>query len=166
MWYGLRVPTAITPLVARRPDATNLRAGSNSRNCGSPFTSPTPSTICRRNRSRGPESDRSRASRRSLRTLSGRRAPQPLGSNRFRSTPRAVSQSTTRVARRVQWFVSVCLKLGHIAIAQPERRPGSRRAVHLKENCRRQVYIGRGERRGSSRSLLAAWQVRPPTVLS
>ena len=37
MWYGLRVPTAITPLVALgRPDAANLRAGSNWRNLGSP----------------------------------------------------------------------------------------------------------------------------------
>jgi hypothetical protein len=32
-------------------------------------------------------------------SVSGRRAPQPLGINRSRSTPRAVSQSTTRVAR-------------------------------------------------------------------
>jgi hypothetical protein len=38
MWYGLRVPTAITPLVALgRPDAANLRAGSNWRNLGSPM---------------------------------------------------------------------------------------------------------------------------------
>ncbi len=37
MWYGLRVLTAITPLVALgRPDAANLRAGSNWRNLGSP----------------------------------------------------------------------------------------------------------------------------------
>jgi len=29
MWYGLRLPTAITPLVALgRPDAANRRAGS------------------------------------------------------------------------------------------------------------------------------------------
>jgi hypothetical protein len=36
MWYGLRVPTAITPLVALgRPDAANLRAGSNWRTLGS-----------------------------------------------------------------------------------------------------------------------------------
>ncbi len=37
MWSGLRVPTAIRPLVALgRPDAANLRAGSNWRNLGSP----------------------------------------------------------------------------------------------------------------------------------
>ncbi len=41
MWYGLRVPTAITPLVALgRPDAANRRAGSNWRNLGSPLLTP------------------------------------------------------------------------------------------------------------------------------
>jgi len=36
MWYGLRLPTGITPLVALgRPDAANRRAGSKWRKSGS-----------------------------------------------------------------------------------------------------------------------------------